>query len=199
MAIKKGGKTLTARQQKAYVQSLTGWSTEEYNKQYDKLRNRVRAYERATGAKKGSINVADLLARNERGKYFARREGRDYEATSLYKAVQSAPSISSGRKLSERQEQQIRSAARARLNEQYLGFLANSIYGGEAFIKVVEKEEKKLGRPLTVDEYARTLKTQAERSNFARLSRGEQELRIRLKEATTGKEIPAYDIKQIRT
>lgn len=199
MAIQKGGVTLTARQQKRYVQELTGWSTEQYNKEYDKLRNRVRAYERATGAPKGRYNVADLLARNARGEYFAKREGREYTPTNLYSAVQAAPSISSGRELSEAQTARITGAAREALNKQYAGFLKHSIYGGEAFEKAVRHAEEDLGRPLTVEEYARFLRVQAERATAAKLSRPQQELRIKLVEATTGKEVPPYDIKQIQT
>lgn len=199
MAIKRGGVTLTARQQKRYVQELTGWSTEEYNKEYDKLRNRTRAYERATGAPKGKYNVADLLARNVRGEYYARREGREYTPTNLYSAIQAAPSISSGRRPSEASQARIASAAREALNKQYAGFLKHSIYGGEAFEKAVRRAEKGAGRALTVDEYARLLRTQAERATAAKLSRPQQELRIKLVEATTKEEVPPYDIKQIRT
>lgn len=199
MAIKKGGKTLTARQQKAYVQSITGWTTAQYNKEYDKLRNRVRNYERATGAPKGRYNVADLLARNARGEYFAKREGRTYTPTNLFQAVQAAPTVSTGAKLSEAAQARITTAGREALNKQYAGFLEHSIYGGAAFGRLLISAEKRLGRPLTIEEYSRLLKRQAERSSFAKLSQKDRDTQIRLLEATQGEEIPPYDIKQIKT
>lgn len=40
---------LTDKEIKARILDLTGWTTQEYNKQYDRLRNRVKNYQSLTG------------------------------------------------------------------------------------------------------------------------------------------------------
>lgn len=129
MAIKSGGKPLTAREQAKKVREWTGWTREQYNKQYDILRNKVRAYEKATGAKKGSINVSDILARDARARFFAKRYGEPYQPTAEYEAIQKASSVSSGRKPSQRSVERITQAAYDRVNKQFAGVIFKSKYG----------------------------------------------------------------------
>lgn len=85
----------TARQLGAEVRKMTGWSAEKYAKEYDKLRNRARAYEKAAGYK-GHINVAELLYEEAKGKNRQRAGVERYERSSLRKAVDLAPSLSTG-------------------------------------------------------------------------------------------------------
>lgn len=139
MAIKSGGKTLTARQQKAKVLEWTGWTTEQYNKEYDKLRNKARAYEKATGAAKGSIDVADLLARDARSKYFSKRYGEEYKPTAEFEAVSKATSVSSGRTPSKRAVERINKAAYDRVGKQFSGVITKSKYSQD-IIKEVQAE-----------------------------------------------------------
>lgn len=121
MAITVKKQRLTARQQKAYVQKITGWSTSEYNKQYDRLRNRTRNYERAAGLPKGSINVADLLANNERSKAMAGRYKETYRPTYQYQAIQKVTSASTGAKLTQAQLRAGEQAAFEAINNRYRG------------------------------------------------------------------------------
>lgn len=107
MAISRNGVTLTPREQKKYVLERTGWTSEKYNKEYDKLRNRVRNYERATGIPRGDINAADLLARHALRKSWAERTGQPVKDSELYKAVLNAPTISTGKKLSKRTRERL--------------------------------------------------------------------------------------------
>lgn len=141
MAIKRGGRTLTAREQAEEVRRLTGWTRQEYQKQYDVLRNRVRAYERGTGvtAEDKRINVADLLASNAKRMFFAKYYGEEYKPTALYKAVMQAPSISSGKKLSSKAEARIEQAAETRIEDQFGGFIKNSKFADD-----IKKEIKEL-------------------------------------------------------
>ena len=131
MAIRFGKRTLTAREQAAKVREWAGWSKEEYRKQRDILYNRARAYEKATGIKKGTINVPDLLAREVRRQYFARYYGEDSQPTHLYQAVMQAPAQSSGRAVSRAAASRVRQTAEAALRRQFRGLLRNSKYAAD--------------------------------------------------------------------
>lgn len=131
MAIKHSGKTLTRREQAQYVRELAGWTREEYNKEYDKLRNRVRTYEKATGLEKGSINVADLLAREVRSDIFDQRFEKKHKPTLLWNAIQSTPARSSGAPLSKTLEMRLRRVEFSRIREQFGGVIYRSKYSDE--------------------------------------------------------------------
>ena len=141
MAIKRDGKPMTARQQAAYVRSLTGWTREEYNKQYDILRNRARAYERGSGLARGTVNVSDLLARNARAQFYSRYYGETYKPTGIYAAVQSAPSVSSGKKLTRAQRARIIDAQEARAYAEMGGIINNSKYSEAIAAEVARLKE----------------------------------------------------------
>ena len=167
MAIRHGDKELTPKEQKTQVLKWTGWTTEQYNKEYDKLRNRVRAFERATGKAKGEINVADLLAKDARSQYYARYYGKAYTPTNLYQEVSATPSISSGKQLSRKTAERVRATAKTRLSNQFHGLLNNSKYsqqiqqevqsmGGLENISPADYEKllRKYGRLSTADRQA---------------------------------------------
>ena len=121
MSIRRDGRALTPREQAAYVREITGWTPAEYKRQRDILYNRTRNYERAIGKPKGTYNVSDLLARRERGEYYARKAGQKYQPTALLQAIENAPASSSGRALTDAAKQRIDTA-------QY--DLADSLMGG---------------------------------------------------------------------
>ena len=90
---------LTARDVKAYVMKERGWTSEQYNKEYDKLRNRLRAYEtfqRESGVEVEKQSPASLLYFESRAR---RREGAEYQPTLELQRVKSFPSVSSGKAL----------------------------------------------------------------------------------------------------
>ena len=140
MAIKRDGKPMTARQQAAYVRSLTGWTREEYNRQYDVLRNRARAYERGAGLARGTVNVSDLLARNARAQFYSRYYGEEYKPTGLYAAVQSAPAVSSGKRLTQAQRARIVDAQERRAYAEMGGIINNSKYSEAIAAEVARLE-----------------------------------------------------------
>lgn len=107
MAIRRNGRELSPREQAKYVREITGWTPAEYKRQRDLLYNRTRSYERAIGKPKGTYNVSDLLARRERGKYYARRTGQEYVPSALLQAIESAPASSSGRALTDAAKQRV--------------------------------------------------------------------------------------------
>lgn len=107
MAIRRNGRTLTPREQAAYVREITGWTDKEYKRRRDILYNRVRNYERATGKPKGTYNVSDILAREARRRHYAGATGQRYEPSSLYAAIFAAPATSVGRKLTDAAKQRV--------------------------------------------------------------------------------------------
>lgn len=90
---------LTAREVKSYVMKERGWTSEQYNKEYDKLRNRLRAYEafqRQSGVEVETQSPASLLYFESRAR---KREGAEYQPTLELQRVKSFPSVSSGKAL----------------------------------------------------------------------------------------------------
>lgn len=165
MAIKVRGKVLSAREQARAVREWTGWTREQYQKQYDILRNRTRAFERATGRKKGSINVADILARDARSRYFARFYGEQYRPTNLYTAIQAAPASSTGRTLSTATAARVEAAAVEATRRQFRGFLEKSKYAAAA--ERMAERLRKAGT-FTAAKYERILSTYGDISTTAR-------------------------------
>ena len=93
-------KIMSAKEIKSYVMKANDWTTAQYNKEYDKLRNRVRAYEKATGRTE-KIAVNELLYTTMRAR---QRYGDNYRESRLLYNIMQTPSVSSGRTLSKRAE-----------------------------------------------------------------------------------------------
>ena len=76
---------------KQSIQKLTGWTTEQYNKQYDIYRLKVRTFERETG-KTEKINVAASF-------YYTIRDQKTGKALSPQKrGILSTPALSTAKK-----------------------------------------------------------------------------------------------------
>ena len=89
----KKGRALTAREIKAATLSATGWTTEQYNKEYDKLRNRTRHYERASGLTAGTYQVNELLYREALAQ---KKHGDSYRPSALMRDIRASTSYSTG-------------------------------------------------------------------------------------------------------
>ena len=90
---------LTAREVKAYVMKERGWTSDQYSKEYDKLRNRIRAYEafqRQSGVSVEAQSPASILYFESRAR---KREGAEYQPSLELQRIKSFPSISSGKAL----------------------------------------------------------------------------------------------------
>lgn len=90
---------LSSHEIKAYVMKERGWTSEQYNKEYDKLRNKLRAYEafqRKSGVQVEAQSPASLL-------YFEtksmKRQSANYKPSLEMQRIQSFSSISSGKAL----------------------------------------------------------------------------------------------------
>ena len=151
MAIKRKGVKLTARQQAAYIREITGWSKTEYQKEYDKLRNRVRNYEKVAQPTQ-KLNVADLLARHVREQYYATRFGDKPRDTALWDAIQKASSASTGKTPSAKTVAKISAAQKTYVDTRFHGVINNSKYAAD-IRRDVAALEKQLKRPITSSEY----------------------------------------------
>lgn len=129
MAIKYKGKSLPPREQKAKIMQWTGWSSKEYRREYDKLRNRTRNYERATGMERGTINIGDMLAREARRQYYAARGVGNNTPTNLFMAISQTTSASTGRELSQSTRAKISEVAISATERQFHGLLSSSKFG----------------------------------------------------------------------
>lgn len=90
---------LSSRDIKAYVMKERGWTSEQYNKEYDKLRNKLRAYEafqRKSGVQVETQSPASLLYFETRS---MKRQGANYKPSLEMQRIQSFSSISSGKAL----------------------------------------------------------------------------------------------------
>ena len=104
--------TLTAQEIKSYVMKERGWTSDQYSKEYDKLRNRLRAYEafqRQSGVGVEAQSPASILYFESRAR---RREGAAYQPSLELQRIKSFPSISSGKALGRALERQSETFAR---------------------------------------------------------------------------------------
>lgn len=105
---------LSAAQVKAEVMLLRGWTARQYEKEYDKIRNRIRAYEgfeRLKGEKVTPESPAAFLYKESRA---MQRHGADYTPSPRTAAIRKTTSISSGKVLENLLKGKSKSAKKAR-------------------------------------------------------------------------------------
>lgn len=87
---------VTAKEAKAYIMKQRGWTAEQYKKQYDIFKNKLRNYEnfqRAHGEQVEAQSPTALLYKQART---MAREGKNYEKSFAMKRIESFTSVSSG-------------------------------------------------------------------------------------------------------
>lgn len=87
------GEILTPKMVKAEIQAIKGWTTQQYQREYDKFRNKVRNYETITG-QKGKYNVQELLYERTRAQ---KKYGANYRPSKLLREIDKTTSASPGR------------------------------------------------------------------------------------------------------
>ena len=118
---------LTAQQIKAYVMKERGWTSDQYSKEYDKLRNRLRAYEafqRQSGVSVEAQSPASILYFESRAR---KREGAEYQPSLELQRIKSFSAISSGKALGRALEHRSETFARKyaeTTNKVFAGFIA---------------------------------------------------------------------------
>ena len=90
----KTGEILTPKQVKAEIQAIKGWTTAQYQREYDKFRNKVRNYETLSGVEKGKYKVQELLYEKTKAE---KRYGANYKPSGLLAAINRTSSSSPGR------------------------------------------------------------------------------------------------------
>ena len=88
---------MTSKEVKAYIMKVNGWTSEQYNKQYDIMRNKVRAYEAYERSNKRQVktqSVQGLLFKEAKEK---KRYGSDYQPSIKMQRLRSFTSVSSGK------------------------------------------------------------------------------------------------------
>ena len=98
---KQGEKKVSTREKKRLIMSVHGWTADQYRKQYDLFKNKLRAYEsfrQAHGAEVKPQSPQELLYKQAKA---MKREGSEYSPSLEMKRIQafSAVSITKGRKL----------------------------------------------------------------------------------------------------
>lgn len=93
--------TMTSREVKAYIMKANGWTSEQYRKQYDIFKNKLRAYEsykQAQGVAEKPQSVVSVLFKEAKAK---RQYGPNYTPSQKMQQIRGfkAYSITKGRKM----------------------------------------------------------------------------------------------------
>lgn len=131
------GNKVTARQKKAAIMAANNWTEDQYRKQYDIFKNKLRAYEsfrRAHGAEVETQSPQEVLYRAAKAK---KREGSEYKPSLEMQRIQafSAVSITKGRKLAEDLESEY-----SRRRGQTFAATTSQAFAG--FIREVDKAQE---------------------------------------------------------
>ena len=122
----KSGKTLSAKEIKAAVMKAKGWTSAEYQREYDKLRNRTRNYEQITGRASGSIKVNELLYTQTKAQA---RYGAAYRPSRQLQAIQATPSTGTAVVRQKGVSARVISTQERILKAQFAGFTQKSTEG----------------------------------------------------------------------
>lgn len=142
---------MSSREVKAYIMKQNGWTSTQYDKQYDIFKNKLRAYEnyeRAHGVITKRQSPAQLLYKEAKTKA---REGSDYKPSFKMKRIRSFTSVSSGKAgqkaLSGKRYQAKRTQIyEDTLNKRFEGFIRDNAMAKEIAEKIKDpvKREKAL-------------------------------------------------------
>ena len=140
---------LTAREIKSYVMKERGWTSDQYSKEYDKLRTRLRAYEafqRQSGVSVEAQSPASILYFESRSR---KREGTGYQPSLELQRIKSFPSISSGKALGRALERRSETFGRRyaeTTNKVFAGLIAKNPTAAEIAERVTDpvKRERAL-------------------------------------------------------
>ena len=118
---------LTDRAVKEYIMRANGWTAEQYRKQYDLFKNKLRAYEsyqRAQGVNEKPQSVIDVLFKEAKSK---RAYGKDYTPSMKMQQIRgfSAVSITKGRQLATQEKYLAKQDARysSYINKRFSDFI----------------------------------------------------------------------------
>ena len=142
---------MTTREVKQFIMDQNNWTAEQYRKNYDIFKNKLRAYEsyqKAQGAKVTQQSVVEVLYKEARSK---ERYGKNYKPSMKMQQIKNfkAYSITKGRKMA----QQERYLTRENLKyESYIkarfGDFINKNKGAKAIETAFKEQAKQSGMPV---------------------------------------------------
>lgn len=142
MKYAKGGATpLSPKAVKEYVMKVRGWTSEQYVKERDILKNKLRAYESLTRAQGGSVesqSPSTLLYKQARA---MKKYGKDYKPTAQLRAIEATPaySITKGRNVAKNAESAGYKRFNSRIEKQVKGDFSEFIKNHPQAQAIVEK------------------------------------------------------------
>ena len=146
---------MSSREVKAYIMKQNGWTSSQYDKQYDIFKNKLRAYEnyeRAHGITSKRQSPTQLLYKEAKAKA---REGANYTPSIKMQRIKSFTSVSSGKAGQKALLGQRYQARRAQLyeeatNKQFKGLIDNNPTAKE----IVERIKDPVKREQALADYA---------------------------------------------
>lgn len=146
---------MSSREVKAYIMKQNGWTSRQYDKQYDIFKNKLRAYEnyeRAHGVTSKRQSPAQLLYKEAKAKA---REGADYTPSIKMRRIRSFTSVSSGKAGQKALQGQRYQARRTQLYEeattkQFKGLIDNNPMARE----IAERIKDPVKREQALADYA---------------------------------------------
>lgn len=156
MAIIRRGKPITKKEMRQTIMAANNWTAEQYRKQYDIFKNKLRFYEEVqrsrgvqeyqTGGEKAQQSPQELLYKIARAK---QRFGADYEPSQEVEQIQAvtAHSISKGRKIAAQASSKSYKAAVSKIvNIRFQGFIEHYDKAAEIVEQITDpvKQEEAL-------------------------------------------------------
>ena len=149
---------MSSREVKAYIMKQNGWTSRQYDKQYDIFKNKLRAYEnyeRAHGVTSPRQSPTQLLYKEAKAKA---REGADYTPSIKMRRIRSFTSVSSGKAGQKALQGQRYQARRAQLYEeatskQFKGLIDNNPKAKE----IAERIKDPVKREQALADYANAI------------------------------------------
>lgn len=146
---------MSSREVKAYIMKINGWTSKQYDKQYDIFKNKLRAYEnyeRAHGVTSQRQSPTQLLYKEAKTKA---RKGLDYKPSIKMQRVRSFTSVSSGKAGQKALQGKRYQARRAQLyeeatNKQFKGLIDNNPIAKE----IAERIKDPVKREQALADYA---------------------------------------------
>lgn len=148
-------RTLTRSEVKSYIMKTNKWTSAQYRKQYDILKNKIRAYEsyrKAQGINEPQQSVVEFLFKEAKAK---RAYGNEYVPSKKAQQIKSfsAYSITKGRKMAENeaylQKQNLKNAEYIgeRFGDKNSGFIKDN-KGAQEIVNAFEEKARQTGEPI---------------------------------------------------
>ena len=138
----RGNKELTASEVKSFIMQQRGWSSTEYQKQYDKLRNHMRnfeSYQRAQGISVPKQNVSAILYREAKA---MKTYGARYTPSQEIERLRGFTSVSTGSFKAASVSQKLEQSQRTYVEARFAGLMTANSAAHEIYERLRDKPAK---------------------------------------------------------